>query len=134
MDRELSAEYERRVCARIAKSLVEVCVRNSRLEDFHAGITPGSETGDFGDVKVVTPYGEIPWARLSRISDAEMKALMIEIVNRVFTFLSFPEELASLSAAARRWDPPRFDENLMCTVRHRSELRSFTKAAVSSQT
>jgi hypothetical protein len=33
-------------------------------------------------VKVVSPYGEIPWNRVGRISDNEMKALMIEVVNR----------------------------------------------------
>ncbi len=37
---------------------------------------------------------EIPWTELSRISDDEMKRLMTEIVNRVFTYLSYPDELA----------------------------------------
>jgi hypothetical protein len=124
MDRELSAEFERRVCAWSAKSLVETCVRNSKLEDLHAGITPASETGDFSDVKVVTPYGEIPWSKLSRISEAEMKELMIEIVNRVYTFLSFPEELAALSSAGHKWYPPRLDQNLMRTVTNRMMTHS----------
>lgn len=68
-------------------ALVEQCVRNTSLEDLHAGLVPGSKTGDFSDMKVVTPFGEIPWTRVSRISDEEMKALMIEVTNRVFTFL-----------------------------------------------
>lgn len=72
--------------AHFALSLVEQCVRNSGPEDLHAGTVPGSATGDFSDVKVVTPYGEIPWTRLSRISDEKMKALMIEVTNKVFTF------------------------------------------------
>jgi hypothetical protein len=35
-------------------------VRNSMLKDLHSGIFPKSKTGDLSDVKVVTPYGEIP--------------------------------------------------------------------------
>ena len=46
----------------------------------------------------------------SRISDEEMKRLMIEVVNRVFTFLSYPEELAVLSAQTRGWDIPHLDQ------------------------
>jgi len=100
----------------IAKALVETCVRNTKLEDLHAGRFPGSEAGDFSDVRVVTPYGEIAWTHLSRISDREMKALMIEVVDRVFTFLQYPEELATLGSAAG-WNRPQLDPALMRTVR-----------------
>ena len=54
-----------------ATALVETCVRDSQLEQLHAGITPDSQTGDLSDVKVVSPYGEIPWTDVSRISDDE---------------------------------------------------------------
>jgi len=54
-------------------------VRNTELENLHAGITPSSKTGDYSDVKVVTPYGEIPWDNLSRISDVEMRVLMLDV-------------------------------------------------------
>lgn len=50
-------------CASLALALVETCVRNSRLEELHTGISPDSAVGDYSDVKVVTPYGDIPWAR-----------------------------------------------------------------------
>jgi hypothetical protein len=113
---------DRRDLARGAKSLVDICVRNTFLEDIHAGTFPGSKTGDYSDVKVVTPYGEIPWSELSRISDDEMKRLMIEIVNRVFTYLSYPDELSKLSVTARKWDQPRLDSNLMKTVRRRKAV------------
>lgn len=105
-----------------AMALVETCVRNSRLEELHAGVTPDSATGDYSDVKVVSPYGEIPWTQLSRISDEEMKALMIEIVDRVFTFMSYPEDLVTLGGAAR-WNRPRLDPALMKTVRRRRATR-----------
>ncbi len=54
--------------------LTEIMVGTARnsLENIHAGISPSSKTGDFSDVKVVTPYGEIPWNKLSRISNKEM--------------------------------------------------------------
>jgi hypothetical protein len=51
---------QRLALEKIAQSLVEVCVRNA-LENLHAGIFPSSRTGDYSDVTVVTPYGEIPW-------------------------------------------------------------------------
>ncbi len=105
------------------KALVETCVRNSQLEALHAGVTPESPAGDYSDVKVVSPLGEIPWAKLSRISDAEMKGLMIEVVDRVFTFLRYPEDLMALGPASR-WDRPRLDPALMKTVRRRRAARA----------
>ncbi len=105
-----------------AKALVETGMRNSQLEDLHAGTSPESATGDFNDVKVVSPYGEIPWARVSRLSDEEMKALMIEVVDRVFTILRYPEELVVLGAAAR-WNRPQLHPGLMKTVRRRRLVR-----------
>jgi hypothetical protein len=124
MDQDPSSRADRRNLTRLAKSLVEVCVRNTGLEDLHAGIFPATETGDYSDVKVISPFGEIPWTKLSRISDEEMKRLMIEIVDRVFTFLSYPEELAVLSAQTRGWDRPRLDPKLMQTVQRRNAHRS----------
>ncbi len=58
-----------------------------------------------------------------------MKQLMIEIVDRVFTFLTFPEELAVRSAQVRKWQRPRLDPELMRTVQRRmarSTARSDT--------
>lgn len=58
-------------------------VRNTYLEELHGGTTPSTKTGDYSDVKVVTPYGEIPWVRLSRISDKEMRTLMLEVEKKI---------------------------------------------------
>lgn len=113
---------ERRDLELLAKALVETCMRNSELENLHAGKFPASERGDFSDVKVVTPYGEIPWSQLSRISDAEMKVLMIDVVDRVFTYLRFPEELARIGGAAR-WDRPKLHPDMMRAVRRRAKAR-----------
>jgi hypothetical protein len=113
---------QRRSLEKVAKSLVESCMRNA-LEDVHAGIFPSSQSGDYSDVKVVTPYGEIPWTQLSRISDEEMKVLMIDIVNKTYTFLRYLEELAAESAQTRHWDRPKLDQDLMISVRHRRAVR-----------
>jgi hypothetical protein len=98
--------------ARIAKALALECVRNTYLEDLHAGIFPTSATGDYSDVKVVSPYGEIPWKRVSRISDEEMKRLMIEVVNRLYTVLAFDGPLRLRDAPAT-WNRPEIVEDLI---------------------
>ena len=71
----------------LATMLAFHCVRNSYLEDLHAGMFPSSKTGDYTDVKVVSPYGETAWNRVGRISDEEMQRLSEDIVNRLYTFL-----------------------------------------------
>ena len=80
---------------RLAKYLVQRCFRNSTLEDLHAGIAPDSKAGDCSDVVVVTPFGEIPWPQVSRLDDREMKALMIDVVQRAYQFIQelFDEDL-----------------------------------------
>jgi ligand-binding SRPBCC domain-containing protein len=93
---------------RLAKYLVHRCFRNSALEDLHAGTAPGSKTGDYSDVTVVTPFGEIPWRRLSRLDDGEMKTLMIDVVQRTYEFIGelFDEELGgSLLLSLAERDP-----------------------------
>jgi hypothetical protein len=66
-------------------------------------------------VVVRTPFGEIPWRELARFDDAEMKVLMLDVVNRTYKFIKklFDEETGSellLRLAARdlvpQWDNP----------------------------
>jgi len=106
--------------ALLAKAIAVLCVRNTFLEDLHSGITPSSQSGDYSDVKVVTPFGEIPWHKLSRLSDDEMKRLMKEIVDKICTFLCRQEEPEFLEAFLRlgdlyaaRWDEPRMAERFV---------------------
>jgi len=64
-----------------------LCVRNTKLEDLHAGITPVSRTGDYSDIVVIDAEGrEIPWTEVSHLDDETMRALMRQIVNRLYTF------------------------------------------------
>src|SRR5215813_10616238 len=73
---------------RLAKIMARDCFRNTKLEEFHGGIYPSSDAGDYSDVKVVSSFGEIPWTKVSRLSDEEMKALMIDVVNHCYQFVS----------------------------------------------
>jgi hypothetical protein len=100
---------------RLAEYMVDQCFRNSELENLHAGKVPSSKTGDYSDVVVRTPFGEIPWRELSRFDDAEMKVLMVDAVNRTYKFLKqlFDEETGGellLSLATRdlvpQWENP----------------------------
>ena len=100
----------------MAKYLVQRCFRNSALEDLHAGIVPDSKAGDYSDVVVSTPFGEIPWHKLARFDDKEMKTLMIDVVQKTYEFIQelFDEESGGellLRFAARdpvpQWEDPR---------------------------
>ena len=112
------AQDDLKLCKVAAIALVQRCVRNTQLENHHAGIFPASQTGDYADVKVVSPLGEIPWNEVSRISDPEMKSLMIEIVNKVFTFLVHCDHLSDRPASAK-WNDPEFDAALLALVERR---------------
>src|SRR5437660_5326284 len=72
---------------RLAKYMVLHCFRNSMLEDLHAGISPSSAAGDYSDVTVSSPYGVIPWPKVSRLNDDEMKRLIIDVVDRAYSFI-----------------------------------------------
>jgi hypothetical protein len=69
-------------------------------------------------VKVISPFGEIPWTQLSRFDDDEMKTLMIDVVNHTYAMMValfgaydsvFSEILATLrdDDPAPGWDDPR---------------------------
>jgi hypothetical protein len=62
------------IASALAKAITALCVRNTFLEDLHSGTSPSSKTGDFSDIKVVTPYGEIPWQQVSRLSDVSPRS------------------------------------------------------------
>ena len=101
---------------RLAKYLVLKCFRNSALEDLHTGMVPDSKTGDYTDVVVHTPFGQIPWNELSRFDNSEMKALMVDVVNKTYHLIQelFDEErggnlLLQLAAKdpAPDWEDPK---------------------------
>jgi hypothetical protein len=108
------AQMDPEIAKQLALGMAVLCVRNTCIEDIHAGITPHSQAGDFSDAKVVTPDGEIPWNRLSRISDDEMREFMKQVVDQIYTVLlrlDDPEFLERMEHYARRttkaWDAPK---------------------------
>jgi ligand-binding SRPBCC domain-containing protein len=72
---------------RLAKYTVQQCFRNTVIEEFHAGTVADSKSGDFSDVVIKTPYGEIPWTSLPHLTDEEMKLVMRDAVNKTYRFL-----------------------------------------------
>ena len=108
---------EKRIAARLAKVIAMMCVRNTKLEDIHAGLVPVTKTGDYSDVVVVDAEGrKISWPEVSHIDDAQMRELMKEIVNRLYTFqmrFDDPEFQAWVDrwdAVAAKWDEPELDD------------------------
>jgi len=53
----------------------------------HARIAPDSKAGDYADVLVSRPFGEIPWPKLSRFGDEEIKGLMIDVIQKTYEFI-----------------------------------------------
>ncbi len=113
-------EHEVEIAAFLAKAMAVMCVRDTILEDFHAGIHPVTHTGDFSDVVVVDANGQrLPWPEVARIEPDEMRELMRQIVNRLYTCnlkTGDMEFLGMLDWAAREaweWDEPELDEVTM---------------------
>jgi hypothetical protein len=109
-------EDKDRIAAQLARVIAVACVRNTQLENLHAGRTPVSRTGDGSDVIVEDADGKrIPWSEVSRIDDDEMRALMREIVDRLYTFHlridepSFRAEIDRWAAMTAKWDDPKPD-------------------------
>lgn len=97
-----------------------LCVRNTQLETLHAGLSPVTRTGDYSDVFVVDADGRrIPWSEVSRFDEDEMRELMQEIVNRLYTFhleADDPKLQATIERwmdSAMKWDEPSLDHRML---------------------
>ena len=109
-------EDEDRIAAQLARVMAVACVRNTQLETLHAGRVPISHTGDGTDVIVEDAAGRrILWSEVSRINDDEMRTLMREIVDRLYTFHrriddpAFRAEIDRWAAMTAKWDAPKPD-------------------------
>ncbi|MFZ5708072.1 MAG: hypothetical protein ACOY4T_00060 [Pseudomonadota bacterium] len=100
-----------------------LCVRNTHLETIHAGKTPVTRTGDWSDVTVVDADGNrIPWTDVSHISDHQMRDLMRDIVNRLYTFHlcadepGLQAEIKRWITVAGKWDKPEIEQRMIGNV------------------
>jgi hypothetical protein len=107
---------------------------NSMLEDLHVGISPSSAAGDYSDVTVSSPYGVIPWRKVSRLNDDEMKRLIIDVVDRAYRFIhmlldgSTGGELLSLLAERDplpQWNEPTVPPNNPISFNDRRSIGVF---------
>lgn len=115
----MGRKEEEQLAATLAKAMAMICVRNSMLEDLHAGLVPVTKTGDYSDVFVIDADGNrIPWVTVSRFDDDEMRDLMRQVVNRLYTFQTcfgepqFQAVIDKWLGVARNWDEPVLDERL----------------------
>ncbi len=102
----------------LAKHIAFKCCRNTFIEDLHSGIGPITKNGDFSDVKVIDGRGrEIPWNKVSRISDEEMRKLNKEVVNKIYTFFMLKDDEKAQEMFfchnLRDWDDAQLDEDFM---------------------
>ena len=112
----MNRDDEKRIAAKMAKTLAMMCVRNTGLETLHAGVVPVTHTGDYSDVRVIDADGrEIAWNDVSHLDNDQMRALMKEIVNRLYTFnisiddQEFRDRVDRWARIADRWDEPDED-------------------------
>ena len=116
----MDPDYEKRIAAKLAKIMAMLCVRNTQLETLHAGLTPITRTGDYSDVVVLDADGRsIPWTEVSRFDEDEMRALMRDIVNRLYTFHLHADEpklqatIERWMGVADKWDEPEIDPRMI---------------------
>lgn len=118
--RTMNKDDEKRVAANLARIMAMLCVRNTQLETLHAGLSPITRTGDYSDVFVTDADGRrIPWTDVSHIDEDEMRDLMRDIVNRLYTFhleADDPKLQATIErwmGAAARWNEPEIDRRMI---------------------
>jgi len=125
----MSPADQDRIAAQFARVMAVACVRNTQLEDLHAGRVPVSHRGEGSDVIVEDAEGNrIPWSEVSRFDDDEIRALMREIVDRLHTFHlriddpAFRAEIDRWAAATANWDAPKPDPVLSAIPAETPEL------------
>ena len=114
---------EERIAARLAKLMAIICVRNTGIEELHAGTVPVTHMGDYSDVFITDADGrQIAWSDASHLDDDQMRNLMRQIVDRLYTFhlkaddQGFRDHLDRWLTVAERWDEPKLDESFFATI------------------
>ncbi len=119
---------EHQLTSLLVRTMTLLCVRNTMIEDLHAGLLPVTRTGDYSDVTVIDADGRrIPWPEVSHFDDGAMRALMRQVVNRLYTFQvrteepGFLEQIARWMDVASRWDEPKLDDAFLRTTTQGSQ-------------
>ena len=115
-----TANPEDQLTSLLVRTMVLLCVRNSMIEDIHAGLVPVTRPGDYSDVTVIDADGRrISWPEVSHIDDNAMRDLMRQVVDRVYTFEvrakdpDFLERIERWAQVASRWDEQKFDPSFL---------------------
>jgi hypothetical protein len=109
----MNRDNEKRIAAMMAKPLAMMCACNTCLETLHAGTAPVSHAGNYSDVRFIDIDGrEIPWNDVTHLGRDDVRALMKEIVNRIYTFnisiddSEFHDQVGRWTRFADFWDEP----------------------------
>ena len=115
----MDEELLRGLRAEVPKAMAMFCVRNTKLDNLHAGVVPATRTGDYSDVTVIDANGRrIPWPEVSHFDDDAMRELMREVVDRHYTFQELAGDPKMLRLMERwstvmpHWDEPKMDRVL----------------------
>ncbi len=127
----MTKNNEKLIAANLTKIMAMMCVRNTKIEDIHAGVVPVSKTGDFSDVMVVDADGrKIPWTEVSHFDDDIMRDWMRDVVNKLDTFQLnvddpyFQQVMARWASVASKWDDPELDKGFMKAIERRRQMES----------
>ena len=127
--RRVNREICRGLHAELAKTMAVWCVRNTRLENHHAGRVPVTRMRDYSDVTVVDADGRrIPCPEVSHFDNDAMRDLMRQVVVRLYTFHELPDNPGLLrlmerwSTVTRRWDETKLDRVPLAVVDEASKL------------
>ena len=72
-----NANPDQQLASLLVRTMALTCVRNTMIEDIHAGLVPVTRIGDYLDVTVIDVDGcRTPWPEASHIDDAVMRELM----------------------------------------------------------
>ena len=82
-----TANPDHQLTSLLIRTMALLCVRNTMIEDIHAGLVPVTRTGDYSDVTVIDADGRrIPWTEVSHFDDETMRAPMRQVVDRLYTY------------------------------------------------
>ena len=123
-----TANPDQELASLLVRTMAVTCVRNTMIEDIHAGLVPVKKTGDYSDVTVIDADGRrIPWPEVSHFDNDAMRALIRQVVDRLHTFQvrvgepGFLDRIGPWMDVASRWDEPKLDESFLPATPARSD-------------